>query len=195
MIKGFIKEEANYILKVNESVRLRDPKKKNEFLLKIVIWSILIYLLSLSLYFRKNILYELSFTGRLLVLCLMISRFCYDETSFFPRPMEIWFYDDYLIIYRESIVVLGQKRKQYDKFYYDDIEACVFQRISQKFVLCGQFERIRFKYKRNGIISERPTYHRIKNTIHYFYTDFIQNIDLTSQIEQYSKIEVSERDN
>ncbi len=105
--------------------------------------------------------------------------------------MEIRFYDDYLILYREKKHYgSGIQRKMYDKFYYKDIHKCQYRTETKRINIYGKVEGKWYDYNKDGSLPTQPTYHKTTDSLDYFYTIFAQDIDFVKEIEEHSPIKV-----
>ena len=66
--------------------------------------------------------------------------------------MEIRFYDDYLILYREKKHYgSGIQRKMYDKFYYKDIHKSQYRTETKRINIYGKVEGKWYDYNQHTI--------------------------------------------
>ena len=98
-----------------------------------MVWILIILFIIISLYFHKNIFMELAFGTRLLLIVISVAilgtAYATEKT---PSPFEIRFYEDYMVVYREKYYYdRDLSRKEYDKFFYKDIEASVYKGYKQ----------------------------------------------------------------
>lgn len=181
----------NYVLKANEAVLV--PKKDaNAFVkLKPAIWAVAGVILLASFIFGENIFNELSWTVRVLLVALIMGTFFLNSDERVPSPFEIWFYDDYLVLYREKHYYSKKvTRKEYDKFYYKDIKKCQFRTATQRINFFGVVEGIWYNYNKDGTLPAQPSYHKTTDSIRYFYTTYATNVDFVREIESHSPVKV-----
>ncbi len=185
-------EKPNYVLKADESVFT--PKNKNAVLEIIVIGCIIIVGITLII----SLLFQLSavlswFMGLLLLLLfgrLISSPFLGRNSISVSSPLEIWFYDDHLIIYREKLYCNKRlSRKTYDKLFYKDIHRCEYRMISAKVIFDGVTERVWYDYNKDGSLQQNPSYHE-KAEGASFNTTEEPSVDFVSEIENHSPIKV-----
>lgn len=189
-------DRPNYILRANDGILM--PKKDPGILIKIkpAVWVIAGVIIIASFVFRDNIFNELSWTARMLLVSLAVGTFFINSEERVPSPFELQFYDEYLIIYRESHYYSKRVvRKEYDKFYYKDIKQCQFRTRTRRINLYGVVEGIWYNYNKDGSLEAEPSYHKTTDSIRYFYTMFSQDIDFVKEIESHSPIRVRVDDN
>ena len=97
---------------------------------KKMVWILIILFIIISLYFHKNIFMELAFGTRLLLIVISVAilgtAYATEKT---PSPFEIRFYEDYMVVYREKYYYdRDLSRKEYDKFFYKDIERIQYKK-------------------------------------------------------------------
>lgn len=93
-------ENPKYVLKANEAVLM--PTKNNPALdkLKIAVWVVIAVIVVGSLIFQDNLFMEMSWTTRLLLIAVAIKVLLGGKKEDVPSPIELQFFDDYLIVYR-----------------------------------------------------------------------------------------------
>lgn len=183
-------KEPNYILKFNDGFLM---PKKTTLLVKIL--KLMLYVTSVALLFaiifRFSIIKEIPMPAWLcfiIVACFVISQSGCERK---PTPCELWFYDDYLIQYCERRQYNKRNiRMEYYKFYYKDIEKCLYRTVSHKFDIYGYVEATFYKYNEDGKIAGRPSKHVKAESISVFYTVFEPSIDFVKEIETHSPIKV-----
>ena len=189
-------QQPNYVLKANDGVLV--PKNENPALgfLKKAVWIIVGIIVIGSLIFQDNLFGEITWSTRIILIALAIgSLFVGGGSIRVPSPFEIWFYDDYLVIYREKRYYDRKTiRKMYDKFFYRDIHQCQYRRISQKINFYGVVESTWYYYGKDGRLPDKPSYHRTVDGIVNFYTSEEPNLDFIAEIESHSPIRVNFRE-
>ena len=186
-------KQPNYVLKFNESVFVPKDEKKSKILsyIKKSIWIIIAILVIGSIIFGDNLFMELSGTTRILLIILILGILFYSDDKRAPSEMEIRFYDDYIILYREKMYYSPKViRKRYDKFYYNDIHECQYRTQTKRINIYGIHEGKWYNYNKDGSIPTMPTYHKTTDSIDYFYTMFAGDIDFVKEIEEHSPIKV-----
>ena len=182
----------NYVLKANDGVLV--PKNENPVLgyIKKAMWIIVGIIVIGSLIFQDDLFGKITWNTRLILIALAIgSLFVGGGSIRVPSPFEIWFYDDYLIIYREKLYYNRKlSRREYDKMFYKDIHRCQYRTVCEKINFFGIVEGIWYDYNKDGSLPERPTYHKTADTLCYFYTTELPKIDFVSEIESHSPIKV-----
>lgn len=116
------------------------------------------------------------------------------ETVYYP--LEIRFYDDHLVLYREKHPHLGKiLRKQYDKIYYKDVVKCELGKYPKGAIkIYGKVEVIRHKYDKNGVLVEKPIFNKTVDAFCYIYTKDTPEVDFVAEIEKHSPIRIKNRE-
>ncbi len=113
-----------------------------------------------------------------------------------PSAIEIQFYNDYLIVYRNKHYYSNSIiRREYDKFLYKDIKTIQLRKRTKRVNIFGIVEGVWYNYKKDGSLPEKPTYHKTTDSICYFYTDYASETDLINAFETYCPIKVSIEEN
>lgn len=189
-------EEPNYIVRANEGVRM--PKNDTLALYytkKVLGWTIVL-LIVWSFVFRESLLRGMSMGALVLLVCAFLRVRTLTKEEFVPSPFELWFYTDYIVIYREKYYYHTKlSRKQYDKFYYKDIHQCLYHEHSHRMDILGIVEGIWYDYNKDGTVPDKPTYHKTTDSICYFYTNMAPEIDFVAELERHMPVKVTIRDN
>lgn len=111
------------------------------------------------------------------------------ETS---SPIEIQFYTDYFIIYREKKYYDKKtSRMEYNKFFYSDITQIRYDRFLRKLNFSGAIDAMWFDYNKDGTVPQEPTYHRLVEgggcRIYVFGDD---GECIVEQLEKYTGVKV-----
>lgn len=182
--------QIKYVLKFNETVRkiVKDTNYKIKMAVLIIIGIIIIG----SLIFQDNLFTELGWTSRIILISLFIGTLFTGKTEKIKSPIEIRFYDDHLIVYREKRFYSNKvSRMEFNKFYYKDITKCDFSKNTKRLNIVGKIEAIWYDYNKDNSVPSNPTYHRnVDGGICYFYTDLEENLDIVKEIEEHSTIKV-----
>lgn len=189
-------DQPCYILKAYEGIR----KPKNDTLVlyytKKALWIIILTLLEGSIIFKDNLFTGLSFSAQVALVCAFLRIRALTKEEFVASPFEIWFYSEYVVIYREKYYYnIKLSRKQYDKFYYKDIRDCVYHTVSQRVDIFGIVEGIWYDYDKNDTVSGQPTYHKTTDSIRYFYTNMAPEIDFVGELKAHMPVKVTIHDN
>lgn len=187
----------NYVLKINEGELV--PKKENssDNPFKLVVLIIIGIIILGTIIFGENLFKEMSWTSRILLISLFIGICFKGEGSHrVPSPMEIQFYEDCLIVYREKRYINKRLyRKEYDKFFYKDIKKCEYRTRTKKVNIFGIVEGIWYDYNKDGSLPDKPSYHKTTDSSSYFYTIYAQEVDFVAEFEKHSPIKVVVEDN
>ena len=176
--------EPNYVLKANEGVIMPVNNSKTYYYVKKILWIIIAIIIIGSIILGENIFTQLNMSVRvLLIVAVIYFLFIANKKHKVASPFEIRFYDNYLIVYREKFYYDPKTtRMEYDKFFYKDIRICEFRTGTEKINIYGIVEGIFFKYKKDGSLPEKPTYHKTTDSICSFYTTH-SDVDFVHEIE------------
>lgn len=186
-------EQPNYVLQTNEGVlKPDDPSVVNYYLRKAVISIVLIALL-LSLLFGENLFREFTWTARILLFVIgIIAFFGYGKEHYEPSPMELQFYNDYMVFYKPKRYYTPRRsRKEYDQLYYKDITKVLYKVGAKRLHIYGNMHSVWYNYRQDGTIGTTPDYDRhVKGGICYFSTVCAENVDFVHEIESHSPLKV-----
>ncbi len=188
-------EKPNYILKTNEAVLVPVTQNKGITFLKIGVWVVVIIIVLGSLIFKDNLFAELSWTSRFLLIAIAASVLVIGgKKEDVPSPMEIQFYDEYLILYRPKCYYSKKiTRMEVNKMMYSEIKRCVFKTRSQRLHIYGDVIATWYNFNSEGERSQSPTYNRtVKDTLCFFSTLCANGIDFKHEIETHSPVIVTE---
>ena len=90
----------NYVIRTNEAVLVPIEQSRGLKFLKIGVWIVVAVIVIGSLLLQSNLFSELSWTARVLLVVLALGVTFYGgKKEYAPSPMELQFYDDYLVLY------------------------------------------------------------------------------------------------
>ena len=186
--------QPNYVLKLNDTDLKKVNDKNNK--IKTAVLIIVAILIVGSFIFQDNLFAELSWTARLLLISLAIGVMFKGKYEEIPSPMELRFYNDYLVVYWEKKYYSKKViRKIYDKFYYKDIHNIQFRKNINRVNIYGIVEGPWYNYNNDDSLPQNPTYHKTVDAICYFYTKLNPDIDIVKEIESHSPVKVTIEDN
>ena len=186
-------EKPNYELKTNEAVLMPVNQGNGLLVFKICVWIIVALTVLGSIVFQDNLFLELSWTSRIFLIILVIGVTLYGgKKEYFPSPMELQFFDDYLVFYlpkryygKHSIGM------QIDKMKYSDITKCAYKTRSQRIHIYGDGIATWYNYRKDGTLPDKPTERRnFKEGLIYFDIRLAPEIDFKKEIEMHSPIQV-----
>ena len=185
-------EVPNYVMKTEEANLM--PKKGKQYLsyLKVAIWIIVGVIIVGSLLFGDNLFSELSWTVRSLLIGLVIYSFFWKSAEFAPSPVEIQFYNEYMIIHRPKLYYKKKlSRMEYAKMQYVDITKIRYIERLQRLTFHGTFHCIWYDYNKDGSVPSNPSFDRVvKDTIDCIGTRFLSASDIISEIEAHTPLKV-----
>jgi hypothetical protein len=186
-------ENYNYVLKTNEAVLKPVLVNKWKIVLKNCIWAIVGVIILASFIFQDNLFSELSWPARIFLILLAIGFGFYGgEKEYVPSPMELYFYDDRLILYLPKRYLSRRvTRKNINIMKYADITKCVYKSKSQRIHIYGDGQSIWYNYKKDGTLPSKPTEDRtFTRGLIYFNTRLATDIDFIKEIEEHSPLKV-----
>ncbi len=189
-------EQPNYVLKFNDSVKKKIENKNSKIKKAIAIIIAIIVIGSIIL--GENLFLELSWTARVLLICLAIGMFFSGKSEEISIPAELQFYNDYLILFISNKYYSKKlSRREYFKIEYKDVSKCKFlaNSPSKRIHIYGNVHAVWYNLNEDGSLPQQPTYDRIVNgTLIYFTTFQNENINFVREIEEHSplKVEIEE---
>ena len=135
-------EQPNYVLRTNEAVLMpkKMPKGKRiafDILKKLFLF-VIIGLIVCSVIFGENMFAEMGFSGIVAIVFVagvLIKNGGHEDV---PSPIELQFYDEYLIVYRpKRYLNKHETRKEFAQFYYKDITECEYAEKSKMIRIFG----------------------------------------------------------
>lgn len=181
-------ENLNKVVKTYEKVELPTSNSNSYTYIKITVWIIISAIVIGSLIFKDNLLNEMSWTTKMILVSLAIGiGFWNTKKTLVASPLEIQFYDNFLVVFREKRYYNRKiSRKEFNKFYYEDISKLEYNHITKRFDLIGKIDAMWFDYNKDGSVPKNPTYHRIVDGgICYFYIINNDEEDIISNMERY----------
>ncbi|GFP74239.1 hypothetical protein [Clostridium fungisolvens] len=182
----------NYVLKTNEALLVPKDESGSHAFIRRTVLIIVSILLIFSFVFHGNLFSPISWGVRLLLIFVGIKAYLWTNNERVPSPIQLQFYDDYIIVYREKHYYnKNHIRKEIFKFYYKDIETCKFRTATERINIIGVVEGIFYDYNKDGSLPNEPTYHRTTDGgICFFYTSAAPEVDFVAEIENHSSIKV-----
>lgn len=182
-------ETPYYVLRTNEGV-LGPKGGTNEFARKAVLVIIGMLIIS-SFIFKENMFKGLNWTARVLLISLFI-KFVLPDKNRIPSPIEIRFYNQYLVVYRENYHYdKNNSRMEFNRFYYKDIAKCSYNTKTQEVFIYGTMEAVWYNYNMDGRVPSQPTYYGvIPNSCCFFHIGLSPEANVIGTIERYSPIKV-----
>ena len=184
--------DANYVLSVNETAFVAKTNTSPLEKMKPIIIGIIIVLIAGSFVFEENLFSELSLISKVILLGLLITVLRIKTTEKQPSQLDIYFYDDKMVMYRKCIYRTKKvSRKEYYTIKYDDITKSEIRPIVDKVSFYCTYDGLFYNYNSDGTVNTVPSYNkRVKNGICFFYYDFDKNRDFAKEIEEHSPLKV-----
>jgi len=151
-------DSPKYIYKTTEGTFIKAELSKGVKILKRFTYIVVVLMIICSLLFQKNMFLEISFAGQACLIFVIIRLFIINQPKEMSTPVEIRFYDDYLIVYREHAPNASfYNLISYDQVSYSDIYNCIIERKSHEFQIYGyNMKSTVYMYKSDGTISDKP---------------------------------------
>lgn len=186
-------DKPNYVLYANEAVLMPVKKNNGANIIKISVWIVVAIIVFGSILFHDNLFTELSWPVRIMLI-IVVLRFGFygGKKEYFPSPMELRFYDDYLVLYLPKRYYSKRvTRKEISTMKYADISKCVFKEKSSRIHIYGNGTSIWYNYRKDGSLPEKPTENRtFTQGLIYFNTSLAPDIDFVREIETNSPLRV-----
>jgi hypothetical protein len=187
-------ENPNYVLSTNENILV--PKNEKMSALKIAVLVIIFVIIIGSVLFQDNLFSELSWTARILLVAAAIGVFVSGEKIRVPSPIELRFYDDYLIVYRPKIYYNRKvTRMEFNKMFYNEIHDCYYLKDVERIKIYGVMHVEWSDYGKDGTLPPKPTIVRSMDSLLHFRTSAAPDVDFVAEIEQHSPIKVTIKNN
>lgn len=186
-------EKPNYELKTNEAVLMPVNQGNGLLVFKICVWIIVALTILGSIVFQDNLFLELSWTSRIFLIILVIGVTLYGgKKEDFPSPMELQFFDDYLVFYQPKRYYSKHvTRMEIGKMEYSDITKCAYKTRSQRIHIYGDGTAIWYNYRKDGTLPDKPTkINNFKEGLFYFDIRLAPEIDFKKEIEMHSPLQV-----
>ncbi len=167
------------------------PKNEKINSLRTVLLIIIACIFIGTLIFQENLFSELSRSAQILLIAAAISIFIAGGYKNVPSPIELRFYDDYLVVYRPKRYY-GKKltRREYNNFAYKDIDRCVYKSKLQRIHIYGLIQVEWYNYRKDGVLPSKPTKVMSEKSICFFRTGAAPEVDFVKEIENHSPIKV-----
>ena len=180
-------EKPNYVIRATEAVVADKYDSKFLRIMRTLTFIIVIIIIISTILFHENIFMALSFRGKIILIGLVVMTISTSGTIRIPSEFELQFYDEYFILYREKFPYNKNfSRKEIEKMYYKDVKEFQYRQQSKRINFVGVNEGIYWEYKKDGTLSEKPSYHKTTDSILYFYTEF-SDVDFIKEIEEHQK--------
>lgn len=185
-------EEPNYVLKTMESAWGPTPNARQVIFAKRAVRIFVLVLLAGSLFFGDNLFDGLSVTSKAMLIAMFLGTCFVKDKQKGPKPFEIRFYQDHLVLYREKRYYSPSfSRQETDKFLYRDIDEVTYTPTTHRLNIYGTVEGIWYTYNKDGTLPEQPSYHKTTHSIAYFYTNEAPEVDFVALFEKYVPIRVT----
>ena len=158
-------EEPNFIYETSEGIHI--PFRKQNIFFKIytiMAWFVIVVAI-LECILHTNLIVKMPMHVQAMLFIMAVCSVPILLKGVQPSDIEFHIYNDYFILYRrESYCKRISPRMEYNKFYYRDIEKCVYDKRKNTIEFHGMVEKSYYNYK-NGIIPLEPTYHKFEKDV------------------------------
>lgn len=182
-------DSPKYVIKTHETVSMPTGNNQPFATLRIVVWVIIAVIILGSFVFGDNLFSELSWTARMILIALAIGiSFWGPKSEPVASPLEIRFYSDYLVVFREKRYYSRKvSRKEYNKFFYSDISKIEYDYRIKRLDFIGKIDAMWLNYNKDGSVPQNPSYHRIVDGgICYFYVNGNDADTILKCLEEYT---------
>lgn len=181
-----------YILKGQEpSTQSKPQKKLNAFS---VIGIILLVLYLLSFMSGKGGVLAAQRSSMLIPGLIFLNLGITSANKKIREPFEIQFYPDYLVVYRARHHFDGTNpRKQFEKIYYQNLRACVWDRVAKQLVFVGTTEITATNYDKKGNLENGTNQWQIPEHVCKVGTGLTMKTDYKMEIEANTPVRVEVR--
>lgn len=186
-------EKPSYVLDTEEAILLRKPQDKDQIILKIILLVVIISIAGACIALKKDLLAELGWAGKgALILIVVGLLFWRGKKVYVSSPMEIQFYQDYLIINRSKHSFKKKARQtEVDKFMYCNVKKLVFNPSKNRMQIHGSVDEKFYTYNSSEDVPMEPINHKsMKNSHIKFCLSNEPFVDIVSQIESNSPLQV-----
>lgn len=193
-------EEPNYILKCNNKSIIETNYHPLLRFARICNWlAFFAYCVYHGIYqvFVNGGSFKSLFTanGYFFFVFLIMAYFLRQKLMFFPSPVEIQFYEDYLIIYEESEYLDRKHRRcTYNIMKYKNIKECTWNYKGDKLYFGGWLDFITYDYNADGTLQTQPSRNKSLDAAAVIRTCFSREINFKKEIEAHSPIKVQMTD-
>lgn len=187
--------QPNYVLKFDDAISVYiDGGGIWGKIQKICLIVIGIFVVA-SFVFHENLFREMSGYAVGMLIAILVVSWVKKKREWRAFPIELRFYDDSLVIYRDQVPREDGKklRQEWSFFKYEDIKLVRWQLKAKSVVVQGIMHGIYICYDENGQLTEKKKYDKITDSGCIFNTHNMGDIDLVREIEEHSplKVEVS----
>lgn len=186
-------DEPNYILKTDEAVYRIPEGQEKAYKINTIIGIVLTTVLLALLLFGDFIDETIRLPHRLLFCALAIGTGYFGaKKKHVPSPIEFWFYDKYMVIYRPKRYYNDKLTCcEYNTIKYSDITKCTYKTSSKWLHFFGTVTAKWYEYNPDGTLKETPRVDQeIKSTFIYISTR-CSDVDFAAEIEAHSPIKVT----
>lgn len=185
------KNHANEIIYFNDG-RMA-PKNDSQLynIIKKVFIVCIITMLILSLLFGEALFSEISISAWVCVFIIVGYLIKNGGHERVECPAQLHFYEEYLVFCVPKYHYgNGKERMEIQKIYYKDVTKCEFRTNTRKMVICGMMDETHYKYNKQGILDNIPSYQKHYDGMIKFYTVFDYEHDFKKIIEDNSPLKV-----
>ncbi len=183
---NLIKENAKHVVTFDEAIPTKASSQGLNKALKIIVCVIIGVLCLGTLVFGENLFLEINPFALIMLGGLAISVFFGGKKQMKAAPMEIWFFDDHLVILKvKHYYSKNLSRKEFNKIYYKDISGIKWNEITQQVTFRGAFEIEWYKYNEDGSLESAPSDKRTVEGMSCFYFNLCQEIDFLALFKEY----------
>lgn len=160
-------------------------------LIKRLYFSVIAALIGGSFIFKDNLFLEISMGARILLVIGGLAIFFHgSREDRVPSSLQIKFYRDCLVLYRERRVYSRKNiRMEYDRFLYDQGLTMTYDVRNKKITISGMVHGTWYQYDKSGELKKKPYLDHQTKGFRYFYT-YLDERDIIEILNQYTPFTV-----
>lgn len=187
-----LRESIKHIVSFNEAIPVKSSNQGVVKIIKIAIWSVIGILIVGTIISGDNLFLELNPMALFLLACMLFSTIFLGKSTMQAAPMEILFFDDYLIMHKcKHYYSKKLSREEFDKIYYKDISRLKWNEVTQQITFQGLFELEWYKYNKDGSVEAVASYTKTIDTMRCFYFHLCPEVDFLDLFKKYVPCDVN----
>lgn len=181
--------KPNHILKTFESIKVSVNPQGDKIKKAVAIVCIVLFVGSFLL--GDNLLGELSFMPRILLVGLVIGCLFSGKKEERKFPIEIHFYDDMIEVHRMEVHYSnGKVKRELHRFFLANNPQVTYDYRNKYLTIKGMAHGEWYLYSKKGELASKPERVSDTNGICYFYVAD-GNVDVVREIEEHSTLKVN----
>ncbi len=188
-------QNPKYVLQIDEGVLMPKKIKDKSDYIRYAVGGIVILLILGSIVLGENLFKELGVLPQIFLVGLVFRFLILGESKIdTPSPIEILFFEDYLIVYRPKRYYSRRvTRREYNLMKYKEITRIKYRSDVRRFHIYGTIEGKFYNFGKDGMLETNPSYNRlVKDTMEYFSTRCTNDDDehIMKTLETYIPLKI-----